>query len=339
MIIGLTGKNASGKGEVAQFLKSRNFVYYSLSDAIREEILSRKGEVTRERLIAVGNELRKRFGPSVLADRILTHLEADKNYVIDSIRNPFEVESLKRRRGFYLVNVTADEQTRFERLVKRGREGDPISFEKFKLLEQKEESADETAQQLTETAKLADTELANDTDLNNLHKRLLLLIQRASKNSYRPNWDEYFMNIAKVVALRSNCIKRKVAAVIVKDKRIISTGYNGTPRGITNCNDGGCPRCNSMTASGHGLDECICSHAEENAITQAAYHGVSIKDSVIYVTFSPCLTCSKMVINSGIVEVVYNQHYSIAEGPLDLLKRAGIKVRSIEMGSISDPKK
>jgi len=146
------------------------------------------------------------------------------------------------------------------------------------------------------------------------------------------------MSIAKTVSLRSNCIKRKVAAVIVKDKRIISTGYNGTPRGVMNCNEGGCPRCNSMTASGHGLDECICSHAEENSITQAAYHGVSVKGAVIYVTYSPCLTCAKMIINSGIAEVIYNQHYSIADAPLQLLKKAGIPVRSIEIGNVSDVK-
>ena len=82
----------------------------------------------------------------------------------------------------------------------------------------------------------------------------------------RPDWDEYFMEIAKVVALRSNCSRRHVAAVIVKDKRIISTGYNGTPRGIKNCNEGGCPRCSGHAPSGTGLEECICSHGEENAI-------------------------------------------------------------------------
>ena len=144
------------------------------------------------------------------------------------------------------------------------------------------------------------------------------------------------MSIAKAVALRSSCVKRKVAAVIVKDKRIVSTGYNGTPRGITNCNQGGCPRCNSMTPSGHGLQDCICSHAEENAITQAAYHGVAIDLGSIYITYSPCLMCAKMIINSGLREVIYNQHYSIAEAPLSLLKKAGVEVKTIEVGSISD---
>ena len=147
----------------------------------------------------------------------------------------------------------------------------------------------------------------------------------------RPNLDVYFMNIAKVVASRSNCLKRHVAAVIVKDKRIVSTGYNGTPRGIRNCNEGGCPRCNSFADSGTKLDECVCSHGEENAIVQASYHGISIKDATIYSTFSPCLLCTKMTINSGIREVVYNADYPLSEMPLKLLKEAGIIVRRVKL--------
>ncbi|MCX6769524.1 MAG: dCMP deaminase family protein [Candidatus Micrarchaeota archaeon] len=150
--------------------------------------------------------------------------------------------------------------------------------------------------------------------------------------SKRPKWDEYFMNIARVVATRSNCVKRHVAAVIVKDKRIVSTGYNGTPRGIRNCDEGGCPRCNSFADSGTKLDECVCSHGEENAIVQASYHGISIKDATIYTTFSPCLMCTKMIINSGMKEVVYNSEYPLGEMPLSLLREAGITVRQVKLG-------
>ncbi len=146
----------------------------------------------------------------------------------------------------------------------------------------------------------------------------------------RPGWDQYFMNIAHVVAERSNCMKRQVAAVIVKDKRVISTGYNGTPRGTKNCSDGGCPRCNGNGPSGADLASCLCSHAEENSIVQAAYHGVSLKGASIYSTLSPCLTCTKMIINSGIEEVIYNKTYVIEEVPMKLLKEAGIKVRQFE---------
>ena len=147
----------------------------------------------------------------------------------------------------------------------------------------------------------------------------------------RPGWDEYFMKIAQVVALRSNCSRRQVAAVIVKDHRIISTGYNGTPRGIKNCNEGGCPRCSSDAPSGTALEECICCHGEENAIVQAAYHGISVKDSTLYTTFSPCLLCAKMIINAGIREVVYAERYSIDDTSRRILNEAGVKLRPVQM--------
>lgn len=143
----------------------------------------------------------------------------------------------------------------------------------------------------------------------------------------RPDWDTYFMNIAHVVKLRANCSRRQVAAVIVKEKRIISTGYNGTPRGVTNCFEGGCKRCASNVPSGSDLGECICSHAEENSITQAAYHGISTKDATIYVTLSPCLTCAKMIINSGIKEVIYDEEYKFTDQTKAIFSQAGVKCR------------
>ena len=143
----------------------------------------------------------------------------------------------------------------------------------------------------------------------------------------RPEWDEYFMDIAQVVSMRGNCSRRKVAAVIVSDRRIISTGYNGTPRGIDNCFEGGCPRCSSSASSGENLGECICAHAEENAIVQAAYHGISVRDSTLYCILSPCLMCTKMIINAGIMEVVYETEYHFTEQAQILFKKAGVKCR------------
>ena len=139
------------------------------------------------------------------------------------------------------------------------------------------------------------------------------------------------MKIAQTVALRSNCVKRKVAAIIVKERRIISTGYNGTPRGLINCDEGGCPRCNSFGKSGEGLEDCYCSHAEENAIVQAAYHGVNISGATLYTTFSPCLLCTKMILNSGIREVVYSTHYAMGKIPLQKLDEAKILHRQIDL--------
>ena len=139
----------------------------------------------------------------------------------------------------------------------------------------------------------------------------------------RPSWDEYFMNLAHLAATRSTCVRRQVGAVIVKDRMVLSTGYNDTPRGMPNCGDGGCERCRSGAAPGAALDTCLCLHAEQNAIIQAAYHGVRIPGAVIYCTHQPCLTCAKMIINAGLGRIVYGAPYpdSVAER---LLRDAGI---------------
>ena len=161
--------------------------------------------------------------------------------------------------------------------------------------------------------------------------RINHLIKDQLSSLVRPSWDEYFMRIAQVASMRSNCIKRKVGALIIRDRRIISTGYNGTPRGTKNCNEGGCPRCNSLTASGTRLEDCLCSHAEENSITQAAFHGTTDKDGVLYTTFSPCLMCAKMAINSGIVEVIFNIEYPLNEISFQLFEQAGVRIRKFKL--------
>ena len=328
MIIGLSGKNGSGKTAVCDYLQSRGFVCYSLSDEIRREIRRTGREITREILIEVGNELRQKLGPGVLAERILSNLESDRNYVIDSIRNPHEVEVLRNRPDFTLLALEADEALRFERSRSRGREGAAQTLAQFVEEEARElDSGNPANQQLLSTRRLADLVVTNNGTLEELHRQLDELLPPLMSRFMRPTWDEYFMNIAKVVATRGNCIKRKVAAIIVKDRRVISTGYNGTPRGAKNCNEGGCPRCNRMAESGTALEQCLCCHGEENAITQAAYHGTSLKGATLYTTFAPCLMCTKMIINSGIAEVVYNQDYPLNERALSLLRECGVVLR------------
>ena len=328
MIIGLTGKNGAGKTAVCDYLRKRGFEYASLSDAIRAEIRIRGEEVTREKLIEVGTELRELGGAGILAERILADLETEHNYVIDSIRNPAEVVALRRRPDFTLFALDAVAKIRFERSLSRAREHAATTFEQFMAEEERELASDNpAAQQLLATLELADVKIVNDGTVEELYGKLDEILPPLLSRFMRPGWDEYFMSIAKVVSTRSNCMKRKVAAIIVKDRRVVSTGYNGTPRGARNCNEGGCPRCNGMAASGTALDECLCSHGEENAITQAAYHGISLKGSTLYTTFAPCLQCTKLIINSGIVEVVYNQEYPLNDRALALLEECGVKLR------------
>jgi len=146
----------------------------------------------------------------------------------------------------------------------------------------------------------------------------------------RPSWDEYFMGLAEVVAKRSNCTRRHVGAVVMKDNHVLATGYNGTPHGVKNCFEGGCPRCAGTTQSGTHLEECLCTHAEQNAICQAAYYGHALDGGTIYVTISPCLTCAKLLINAGIREVVYGGDYAFLDTVKDIFAQAGVKHRRFE---------
>lgn len=334
MILGLTGRNAAGKGEAANFFKQKGFYCFSLSDVIRDKLTEQNQQITRENLIQMGRQLRQTFGNGYLSEQIVKRLDPDKNYVVDSIRHPDEVSVLRMRPNFYLLSISASPETRFERIRKRERESDPTALEEFIALEKAEASrSSEEGQDLNGTEALADFVISNDNGIDEFRSRLNELLKKILSNINRPSWDEYFMKIAQVAALRSNCVKRKVAAVIVRDKRVISTGYNGTPRGTKNCYEGGCPRCNSIADSGTRLDECLCSHGEENAITQAAYHGVSVKGSTLYTTFSPCLMCTKMIINAGITEVVYNMEYSLSDTSFALLKEAGVVCRQIRVES------
>lgn len=331
MIIGVSGLYAAGKGEVVAFLQGRSFTAWSLSDVIRKE-LARKGlEESRERMIETGTALREAEGPGALARRLMSFLEPHHNYVIDSIRHPAEVEALREMAAdFRLLWIDAEEDVRFRRMRERKRLGDPESIEELRRLEGSElASSDPAGQQLLAVRELADHTIRNDGGLDELQGEVQELL-RNNLFFRRPGWDEYFMSIAVVVASRSNCVKRKVAAVLTIDRRIVATGYNGTPRGTKNCNEGGCPRCNSFGPGGTDLGECVCSHAEENAITQSAYHGVQVRGATLYTTLCPCLMCTKMMINAGIAEVVFRAEYPLGDISVRLLREAGVKVRQLD---------
>lgn len=141
----------------------------------------------------------------------------------------------------------------------------------------------------------------------------------------RPSWDDYFMEIAHRVATRSTCLRRQVGAVIVLDKRILATGYNGAPRGLPHCDETGCLRQQLDIPSGQRLDLCRALHAEQNAFLQAALHGVSVGGATMYVTLQPCVTCAKMIINAGIERIMCAQSYP------DELARSFLAEANIEL--------
>ena len=145
----------------------------------------------------------------------------------------------------------------------------------------------------------------------------------------RPGWDEYFMQITQLVATRSTCMRRKVGALLVKEKNILATGYNGVPSGITHCDVTGCLRDQLNVPSGERHELCRGLHAEQNAIIQAAKYGGNITGATLYCTDSPCIICSKMLINAGVVEVIFGRGYPDALS-LEMLAEAGIKFYQYE---------
>ncbi|MDF9407625.1 cytidine/deoxycytidylate deaminase family protein [Pelotomaculum isophthalicicum JI] len=141
----------------------------------------------------------------------------------------------------------------------------------------------------------------------------------------RPGWDQYFMEITRVVANRSTCLRRHVGAVLVKDKRILASGYNGAPAGLKHCLEIGCLRERLGVPSGERHELCRGLHAEQNAVIQAAVHGIAIRDSVCYVTHQPCLLCAKIMINAGVGKVVFQGDYP---DPLaqEVFEEAGVEL-------------
>ena len=150
-----------------------------------------------------------------------------------------------------------------------------------------------------------------------------------TRRTQRPSWDEYFMGIARLAATRSTCLRRQVGAVIVKDKRILTTGYNGAPAGLPHCLDIGCLREELKIPSGERHELCRATHAEQNAIVQAAALGVSIKDSVLYSTTQPCILCTKLIINAGIKKIMIEDSYPDKMSE-EMLKQAGVEVVVME---------
>lgn len=154
------------------------------------------------------------------------------------------------------------------------------------------------------------------------------MLKKNSDKYRRPGWDEYFLEVAHLVSKRATCLRRRVGAVLVKDKKILATGYNGAPSGLKHCIDIGCLREKLKIPAGERHELCHGLHAEQNVILQAALYGTSTKDSILYITNQPCIICAKMLINAGIKEIVVSAGYpdKLAK---KILKAAEIKVRRI----------
>lgn len=153
-------------------------------------------------------------------------------------------------------------------------------------------------------------------------------MKNGDKARQRPDWDEYFLDIAELVSRRSSCLRRSVGAVLVKERRILATGYNGAPTGLRHCLDLGCLREQQHVPSGERHELCRGLHAEQNSIIQAALHGVGVREATLYCTNHPCVICAKMIINAGVAKVIFREGYSDQLSD-EMLKEAGVSVCKI----------
>ena len=318
MHIALTGFMGSGKGELAKRLQEKGFRYISLSDIVRK-IATEKGlEHTRENLQSVGNSLREEFGPGVLGLKIRETIEKENgdeekiHWVIDGIRHPHEAQEIKKLPDSHLLGVTADFDTLIERLFTRQRDSEAsLSKEEISEKLKKESGIGESnnGQQVQKCLDICNYLIFNEGTLEELENKLEHFI-KLSQNIERPSFDEIFMEIAYSWSKRATCLRRKVGAVIAKDSQQLTAGYNGAPRGIPHCAEVGCVREKFGVPSGQKAELCRGTHAEQNAITQAAKFGINIEGATLYCNTFPCVICTKMILNSGITKVVYDSDYN-----------------------------
>jgi dCMP deaminase len=261
-----------------------------------------------------------------LLDWVTTNWQG--NYVTTSIHDEHVVDSLSRRPFFILVHVEAPISVRWQRFKDRCATAalTPPTLEQF-VLRNDQHLYDPSTGLATLASRAQIILLNNSKSLSTLHSSLHSL-NLTDPSRLRPTWDNYFMTLASLAARRSNCMRRQVGCVLVREKRVISTGYNGTPRHITNCNEGGCPRCNSSSGGGGGanLSTCLCIHAEENALLEAGRERVG-GGAVLYCNTCPCLTCTIKIVQVGITEVVYSQSYYMDAEAAKVFQEAGVKLR------------
>ncbi|KAB8198948.1 cytidine deaminase-like protein [Aspergillus parasiticus] len=331
MLIGLCGGICSGKHAIAEYLiqhqgfqllelKSRSFPH--IADEPEDDRRLHASEFTgKER----SQSSQLSFGS---AQSLLDF--ATKNWqglwVTTDIWESVTLDRFLQRPFFLLVSVDAPVSLRWQRFGERcrRRQLEPPPLEKFVLWNDRH-LYDKNIGRVYLTDRAQVRLFNSSTSLEELHAALMEL-NLADEERLRPNWDQYFMQLASLAAQRSNCMKRRVGCVLVRERRVISTGYNGTPRHLRNCNEAGCPRCNRGEGGGVGLSTCLCLHAEENALLEAGRERIR-EGTILYCDTCPCLTCTVKIAQVGISEVVYSQGYNMDQDSAAILKSAGVRLR------------
>ncbi|KAK8206780.1 Deoxycytidine monophosphate (dCMP) deaminase [Zalaria obscura] len=324
MFVGVCGGLCAGKNSVATYLvEKHNFTEITLTRPASTPAIEKSASDATIPPPTLYNVIH--FNDvSALLDYVTLHWQT--NFVTTSIWDEPVLTELQRRPFFILVSVDAPISTRWQRFRDRCAVArkTPPTLEQFVL--RNDEHLYDARAGLAALQSRAQIRLLNaSTSLPELYKALDA-IDLPDPARIRPTWDMYFMTLASLAARRSNCMRRPVGCVVVREKRVISTGYNGTPRSVTNCNEGGCPRCNSNAAGGAGLNTCLCLHAEENALLEAGRDRIG-GGAVLYCDTCPCLTCSVKIIQVGISEVVYSKGYHMDSASAAMFKEAGVKLR------------
>ncbi|RPA89196.1 hypothetical protein L873DRAFT_705894 [Choiromyces venosus 120613-1] len=302
MLIGVCGGICAGKTEVAKYLETKHAF-----TVIRKE----EANNINSRDCVSWTDGEKSYASSKdLVDYVTRHWS--KRFVMlgmSSVENK-ALETFLRRPFFLLLSVDAPILVRWQRYQKRVLDSSSLQWTFENFVQECDTNMYHPDHGIAHLVQKSTMRLLNSTNnLETLHQNLDAL-KLEDESRLRPSWDAYFMQLASLAAHRSNCMKRRVGCVLVRGKRVISTGYNGTPRNLVNCNEGGCKRCNSGTERGVGLMTCLCIHAEENALLEAGRERVG-DGATLYCDTCPCLTCSIKIVQVGITEVVYSQGYSM----------------------------
>jgi dCMP deaminase len=217
-----------------------------------------------------------------------------------------QTDNLSRRNFFQILSMETPTLLRYKNYCVKHIEH-KLSLEQFVSLDDRL-----TYEIMTpEKSFIVKNYMVNDSSKEELFAKVAKhsFLSKIGADNPRPHWDNYFMRIAYVSRARSNCMKRSVGAVLVKHKRIVSIGYNGTPVGMTNCNEGGCERCNSNKGQGEDLDKCLCIHGEESAILECGVKEAA--GCTLYCTMYPCLWCAKIIIQARVTRIVFGEDYNM----------------------------
>jgi dCMP deaminase len=347
MIIGVTGTKASGKGVIAEILGKNGFTYSSLSDCVRDEAESRGiKEYSIADLQDIGNEMREKQGDQVWATRALEKIGEQENYVLDGIRNPGEIDELRKRKDTIIIGVNADQKVIFERLIKRARQSDPKNWEGFIEMEKRDqgEAGNESGQQVRLCMAMVDYIFWNNyVSKEELGEEFIQgkkgFMNLLAKNKRRPTFHEISMLHATDWAKRSTCLRRQTGAITFnKESRIpLTQGYNGAARGLEDCvTKGYCERERRRIPSGERLEICRAAHAEANAVYNAAREGIKLKGQIMFATNYPCKDCANAIVQAGLEEVIYLGGYSselskqILEGTVKVTPFSGVMYHSFD---------